>query len=108
MLFDGLLLACCLLVCLVPSTTLPQTISTFFTTSHIRQFFWRTFLFGEHSFLANIPFWRTFLFGEHSFLANIPFWRTFSIDDVVKKIEMVLNGVGYGTLKQQEAISINQ
>jgi hypothetical protein len=91
MLFDGLLLACCLLVCLVPSTTLPQTISTFFTTSHIRQFFWRTFLFGEHSFLANIPF-----------------WRTFSIDDVVKKIEMVLNGVGYGTLKQQEAISINQ
>jgi hypothetical protein len=70
--------------------------------------FWRTFLFGEHSFLANIPFWRTFLFGEHSFLANIPFWRTFSIDDVVNKIEMVLNGVGYGTLKQQEAISINQ
>jgi len=102
MLFDGLLLACCLLVCLVPYTTLPQTISIFFTTSQTPR------SFGEHSFLANIPFWRTFLFGEHSFLANIPFWRTFSIDDVVNKIEMVLNGVGYGTLKQQEAISINQ
>jgi hypothetical protein len=85
MLFDGLLLACCLLVCLVPYTTLPQTISTFFTTSQTPR-----------------------SFGEHSFLANIPFWRTYSIHDVVNKIEMVLNGVGYGTLKQQEAISINQ
>jgi hypothetical protein len=90
MLFDGLLLACCLLVCLVPYTTLPQTISIFFTTSHIRQFFRR---FAGQTSLLRVAHLLSLIY---------------TICDVVKKVEMVLFPLAYSTIKQQEAISINQ
>jgi hypothetical protein len=83
MLFDGFLLACCLLVCLVPSTTLPQTISTFFTTSQTPRYIFIAISLSLYLY--------RYIFIAISLSLNYP------IDGVVKKIEIDLFVFVYST-----------